>query len=716
MASRWRASPWRPSRAGTSSSLPSRRPGPRRRPTGGRRLRCGCTWAPPPGSARRTRCSPRGTGGWNAGPTSSSGSWRRTAASRPSRCSKASRSCRCRLLEYRGREFEEMNVDALIERKPQVALIDELAHTNIPGAKRAKRWEDVIDALAAGIEVITTINIQHLESLNDVIANVTGIRQQETVPDWLFDLADQVELVDMSPHALRRRIAHGNVYPDARKAELALQRFFTTENLTALRELALLKVANQVDDSLLDRWTSQGAATDVRERVLVCVSQPGDLSDTLIRRASRIAQRARGELLVLHVRGGEGATDPEWLQKVEIARARSRWDLRRDRLRDAASTRCSATPTGTRSRRSSSASHVRSRWKELTQGSFVTRLIRAASNLDIHVISRRESDRTPDGESSTAALAPRPASDPDDRRLAQPLVELSPAAHQLRGQRETALGGKLERVLRSADADREWGADPRTTSTASPPGRHVAQGVDRARARACSEDHQRPRVRHRLHAACASARLSSRTFTRSSPRNPRVGPSVCSSISDRTCSSDRPRTSAIRGAWSSAAATEMCGSRPLAEAVSRSAGMSAIGQTRVVGAFELEDRVGALGDQIREVLRVRAEVRTRGRRRVVVDRGGAAVEPLLALPQLSDRGAPDELAVHADEGSVGLARHRELRDPGDDERVREAREQGQDHDRAQGSHGGGDHGKFTTSRSMSMSLMPMNGTMIPPNP
>jgi Osmosensitive K+ channel His kinase sensor domain len=106
-----------------------------------------------------------------------------------------------------------MNVDALIERKPQIALIDELAHTNIPGAKRAKRWEDVIDTLAAGIEVITTINIQHLESLNDVISNVTGIRQQETVPDWLFDLADRVELVDMSPHVLRRRIAHGNVYP-----------------------------------------------------------------------------------------------------------------------------------------------------------------------------------------------------------------------------------------------------------------------------------------------------------------------------------------------------------------------------------------------------------------------------------------------------------------------------------------------------------------------
>ena len=131
--------------------------------------------------------------------------------------------------------------------------MDELAHTNIPGSGRAKRWEDVLDLLAEGITVITTVNVQHLESLNDVVADITGIRQQETVPDWVLDLADQVELVDMSPHALQRRMMHGNVYPDARKAELALRRFFTAENLTALRELALMRVANLVDDELLNR-------------------------------------------------------------------------------------------------------------------------------------------------------------------------------------------------------------------------------------------------------------------------------------------------------------------------------------------------------------------------------------------------------------------------------------------------------------------------------
>ena len=169
--------------------------------------------------------------------------------------------------------LEEMDTEAVIRRHPEVALVDELAHTNVPGVRRAKRWEDVLDILADGIEVITTLNVQHIESLNDVVAEVTGIQQRETVPDWILDLADQVELVDMSPHALQRRMMHGNVYPDARKAELALRRFFTEENLTALRELALMRVANQVDEDLLSRWTKE-TVPDTRERVLVCVSRP----------------------------------------------------------------------------------------------------------------------------------------------------------------------------------------------------------------------------------------------------------------------------------------------------------------------------------------------------------------------------------------------------------------------------------------------------------
>ena len=180
--------------------------------------------------------------------------------------------------------------------------------------RRAKRWEDVLDILADGIEVITTLNVQHIESLNDVVAKATGIQQRETVPDWILDIADQVELVDMSPHALRRRMMHGNVYPDARKAELALRRFFTEENLTALRELALMRVANQVDEDLLTRWTKE-TIPDTRERVLVGVSRP-DLAEALVRRGARVAQRAHGDLLVVHVAGTEDRGEPGWLAEI----------------------------------------------------------------------------------------------------------------------------------------------------------------------------------------------------------------------------------------------------------------------------------------------------------------------------------------------------------------------------------------------------------------
>jgi two-component system, OmpR family, sensor histidine kinase KdpD len=288
---------------------------------------------------------------------------------------------------YRDREFKEMDARALIERRPQVAIVDELAHTNIPGSHRSKRWEDVIDILAEGIEVITTLNVQHIESLNDVVADVTGVRQSETVPDWLFDLADQVELVDMSPHALQRRMLHGNVYPDARKAELALQRFFTTENLTALRELALMRVANQVDESLLSRW-SKGRIPETRERVLVCVSRQG-VAENLVRRAARIAQRSRGDLLVVHVREtDEKEPDRSWLEEMShlagdlggTFEVIDSDDPVEAVLGFAYRQFVTQVVVG---------ESLRSRWRELAQGSFVNRLIRKAENLDIHVIARR---------------------------------------------------------------------------------------------------------------------------------------------------------------------------------------------------------------------------------------------------------------------------------------------------------------------------------------
>ena len=152
-------------------------------------------------------------------------------------------------MTYRGGAFEEMDLDAVLARHPQIALVDELAHTNVPGSRNEKRWQDVEELLDAGIDVISTVNVQHLESLNDVVEKVTGVPQRETIPDAVVRAADQVELVDMTPEALRRRMAHGNIYP-AEKIDAALTNYFRTGNLTALRELALLWLADKVDEGL----------------------------------------------------------------------------------------------------------------------------------------------------------------------------------------------------------------------------------------------------------------------------------------------------------------------------------------------------------------------------------------------------------------------------------------------------------------------------------
>jgi two-component system sensor histidine kinase KdpD len=213
-----------------------------------------------------------------------------------------------RTLTYRDTEFTEMDLDAVLARRPQVALVDELAHTNVPGSRNTKRWQDIDELLDAGIDVLCTVNIQHLDSLNDVIQRITGTTQRETVPDEVVRRAEQIELVDITPEALRRRLAHGNVYP-ARKIDAALGNYFRAGNLTALRELALLWVADQVDVAL-QRYRAQHAITDTwetRERVVVAITG-GPESETLIRRARRIAAKAGGELLVVHVLRSDGLT------------------------------------------------------------------------------------------------------------------------------------------------------------------------------------------------------------------------------------------------------------------------------------------------------------------------------------------------------------------------------------------------------------------------
>jgi two-component system sensor histidine kinase KdpD len=214
-----------------------------------------------------------------------------------------------RTLEYRGATFTEMDVDAVLARRPAVALVDELAHTNIPGSRNAKRWQDIQELLAAGIDVISTVNIQHLESLGDAVEGITGVRQQETVPDEAIRRADQIELVDMAPEALRRRLAHGNVYAPE-KVDAALSNYFRPGNLTALRELALLWTADRVDE-YLQRYRAENdidSTWQARERIVVGLTG-GPEGRTLIRRAARIAAKGSGsELLAVYVAKSDGLT------------------------------------------------------------------------------------------------------------------------------------------------------------------------------------------------------------------------------------------------------------------------------------------------------------------------------------------------------------------------------------------------------------------------
>ncbi len=212
-------------------------------------------------------------------------------------------------ISYRSAVFTEMDVDAVLERAPAVALVDELAHTNVPGSRNAKRWQDVEELLKAGIDVISTVNIQHLESLGDVVESITGVRQRETVPDEVVRRADQIELVDMSPQALRRRMAHGNIYqPD--KMDAALSNYFRPGNLTALRELALLWVADRVDEYLQQYRGEYNIRTtwQARERIVVGLTG-GPEGRTLIRRASRMAAKGSGsEILAVYIARSDGLT------------------------------------------------------------------------------------------------------------------------------------------------------------------------------------------------------------------------------------------------------------------------------------------------------------------------------------------------------------------------------------------------------------------------
>ena len=298
-----------------------------------------------------------------------------------------------RSVEYRGATWEEMDLEAVLDRRPEVVLIDELAHTNVPGSgPHEKRWQDVLSILDSGIAVITTVNVQHIESLSDAVERITGVAIRERVPDWVVRRADQLELIDSSADQLRRRMVHGNIYPAA-KVHAALSGFFRMENLVALRELSLRFVADETEEELLEFLRSRGPSAssevwDTAERILVAVTgAPGN--DTVIRRAARMAARMKGDRLVLHVVPGDGGgkgADTGQLEEL-VRDVGGTWqavqgeDVASTIMRTAVEHQITQIVLGT---------SKLSRWQSLTRGSVIQQILRMASDeaIDVHVIAR----------------------------------------------------------------------------------------------------------------------------------------------------------------------------------------------------------------------------------------------------------------------------------------------------------------------------------------
>jgi two-component system, OmpR family, sensor histidine kinase KdpD len=296
-------------------------------------------------------------------------------------------------IPYKGVTVEEMDTDAVIQRHPAVALVDELAHTNAPGSKYEKRWQDVQDLLEAGITVISTVNIQHLESLADIVENITGVQVRERVPDRVVDEADEVELIDMSPHALRQRMRHGNIYPPER-AERALQQFFREGNLIALREMALRKMAHMCEQDLEEYMQQHGidAAWSAGERVMVCVDEQPQ-AQNLIRRGWRMANRYNAELLAVFVETARWASaSPEQKRALE-ENLRFAEDLGAEPLRVQGSDVAAALMRVAHDKNVGSIiiGHSRhGRLHELLRRSVVHNLLGLAGDVDVHVVADRE--------------------------------------------------------------------------------------------------------------------------------------------------------------------------------------------------------------------------------------------------------------------------------------------------------------------------------------
>ncbi|KMO14201.1 sensor histidine kinase [Methylobacterium indicum] len=315
-----------------------------------------------------------------------------------------------RTVAYGGGTFDEMDLDGLLARKPQLALVDELAHTNAPGSRHPKRYLDVEELLQAGIDVHTTLNIQHVESLNDVVAQITRIRVRETVPDSILDRADDIEVIDLSPDDLIRRLQEGKVYLP-RQAERALKHYFSPGNLTALRELALRRTAQQVDDQLVTHMRAHAIPGPwaAGERVLVCVSED-PRSAGLVRTAKRLADRLRAPFTAL---------------TIESRRSASLSEAERDRIADTLrlAERLGAETATLPSQgriaddvvafaREHNVTHVvigkstRSRWFELLNGSVVHDLLRRSGSISVHVVAGEEAAGAPAPHKGVRTAAP----------------------------------------------------------------------------------------------------------------------------------------------------------------------------------------------------------------------------------------------------------------------------------------------------------------------
>src|SRR5579871_4019525 len=321
-------------------------------------------------------------------------------------------------LEYRGQIIEEMDLDAVIARHPQIALVDELAHTNAPGSRHPKRYLDVEELLSRGIDVYTAVNIQHIESLNDVVAQITHVRVRETVPDSVFDRADAIELIDLTPDDLIQRLKEGKVYVP-KQAERALEHYFSPGNLTALRELALRRTAERVDVQLLNHMQANAIAGPwaAGERVLVCVSEDPRAAG-LVRYTRRLADR-------LHA--------PWTAISIETRRSLQLTDEQRDRLADtlrlAESLGAEAITIPGVGRRiaddliafaqANNVTHIiigkstRSRWFEIVQGSVVHDLVRRAGNISVNVI---RGDELPSGSATAPSVRTATRPEPFDPR------------------------------------------------------------------------------------------------------------------------------------------------------------------------------------------------------------------------------------------------------------------------------------------------------------